>query len=120
MATKNIIQSIGRTPLLKLKRFSTEKKVNIFVKMEGQNPGGSIKDRVALYMIRTARQRRELKKGQTILEATSGNMGISLAMLGAYFGYPVEIVMPVEFFEFVDGQDQVMGGLIAVIGIFCH
>jgi len=93
MATKNIIQSIGRTPLLKLKRFSTEKKVNIFVKMEGQNPGGSIKDRVALYMIRKARQRGELKKGQTILEATSGNMGISLAMLGAYFGYPVEIVM---------------------------
>ncbi|NCA94269.1 MAG: pyridoxal-phosphate dependent enzyme, partial [Sphingobacteriia bacterium] len=93
MTTKNLIQSIGHTPLLKLKRFSTEKKVNIFVKMEGQNPGGSIKDRVALYMIRKARQRGELKKGQTILEATSGNMGISLAMLGAYFGYPVEIVM---------------------------
>ncbi|MEF3691672.1 MAG: cysteine synthase family protein [Candidatus Moraniibacteriota bacterium] len=93
MLKKNLIQSIGQTPLIKLDNFLENKKINLFVKLEGQNPGGSIKDRVALYMIKKAQKNGSLKKGQTILEATSGNMGISLAMLGAYFGYSVEIVM---------------------------
>jgi cysteine synthase len=90
---KNLLQTIGKTPLIKLSTFSKNKNVSIFAKLEGQNPGGSIKDRTALYMIAQAEQRGELKKGKIILEATSGNMGISLAMIGAQKGYEVNIVM---------------------------
>ncbi len=82
----NILQTIGNTPMVKLKN-------GLLVKMEGQNPGGSIKDRAALYMIEQAEKRGELKKGKIILEATSGNMGISLAMIGAQKGYKTYIVM---------------------------
>lgn len=93
MQNQNLIQTIGNTPLIKLENFLKNKNVSLFAKLEGQNPGGSIKDRVALYMIREAEKRGTLKKGQTILEATSGNMGISLAMIGAQKNYLVEIVM---------------------------
>lgn len=67
--------------------------VNLYAKLEGYNPGGSIKDRVALYMVEQAEKRGELKPGKIILEATSGNMGIALAMVGACKGYEVQIVM---------------------------
>lgn len=80
--------------MIKLKNLMPHKKeVNIFAKLEGQNPGGSIKDRAALYMIEQAEQRGELDKNKIIIEATSGNMGISLAMVGAQKGYKVKIVM---------------------------
>jgi cysteine synthase len=71
----------------------SNKDVGLFAKLEGQNPGGSIKDRVAVYMIEQAEQRGELRHGQIILEATSGNMGIALAMVGAQKGYEVHIIM---------------------------
>ncbi len=93
MKTKNLLQTIGNTPMIKLERLLQNKKVNLFAKLEGQNPGGSIKDRAALYMVEQAEKRGELKKGKIILEATSGNMGIALAMIGAYKGYKVYIVM---------------------------
>ena len=83
---KNILQTIGNTPMIKLKS-------GLLVKLEGQNPGGSIKDRAALYMIEEAEKRGEVKEGKIILEATSGNMGISLAMIGEQKGYKVCIVM---------------------------
>jgi len=90
---KNLLQTIGNTPIIKLNKIINNKEINLFVKLEGQNPGGSIKDRVALYMIKQAEKRKELRKGKIILEATSGNMGISLAMIGAHKGYKVHIVM---------------------------
>jgi cysteine synthase len=90
---KNLLQTIGNTPMIKLNKILTNRNVNLFAKLEGQNPGGSIKDRVALYMIEQAEKRGELKRGKIILEATSGNMGIALAMIGAQKGYKVHIVM---------------------------
>ncbi len=90
---KNLLQTIGNTPMIKLGKILNNKDVNLFAKLEGQNPGGSIKDRAALYMIEQAEKRGELKQGKIILEATSGNMGIALAMIGAHKGYTVQIVM---------------------------
>jgi cysteine synthase B len=89
-----ILDSIGNTPLVKLERLNTNPRVSVFAKLEGNNPGGSVKDRIALYMIRTAEQAGLIKKGDTILEATSGNTGIGLAMVGAALGYKVVLVMP--------------------------
>lgn len=83
----NILNTIGNTPLVKIKK-------NIFAKLEGFNPTGSIKDRIALAMIEQAEQTGRLVKGQTILEPTSGNTGISLAMVAAVKGYKMKIVMP--------------------------
>ncbi len=90
---KNLLQTIGNTPMIKLEKILSNKNINLFAKLEGQNPGGSIKDRAALYMIEQAEKRGELKQGKIILEATSGNMGIALAMIGANKGYEVHIVM---------------------------
>ncbi|MDR7870423.1 MAG: cysteine synthase A [Tissierellaceae bacterium] len=93
MIYNNISETIGRTPLVKIN--NTEKGMaEILVKVEGFNPGGSIKDRPALYMIKDAEEKGLLKKGDTIIEATSGNMGIALSMIGAALGYKVKIVMP--------------------------
>lgn len=93
MIYNNITETIGRTPLVRIK--NTEKDMaEILVKVEGFNPGGSIKDRPALYMIKDAEERGILKQGDTIIEATSGNMGIAIAMIGASMGYKVIIVMP--------------------------
>ncbi|MFH0818612.1 MAG: cysteine synthase family protein [Patescibacteria group bacterium] len=93
MKYQNLIQSIGNTPMIEFNNLSNNKQVKILAKLEGQNPGGSVKDRVALFMIKQAEKRKQLKPGKIILEATSGNMGISLAMIGAYKKYQVHIVM---------------------------
>jgi len=90
---KNLLQTIGNTTMIRLGNILNNKNVNLFAKLEGQNPGGSIKDRAALYMIEQAEKRGELKRGKIILEATSGNMGIALAMIGAHKRYEVHIVM---------------------------
>ncbi len=90
---KTLIETIGNTPLIRLGKTIENPKIELFAKLEGQNPGGSIKDRAALYMIEEAEKRGELKKGMEILEATSGNMGIALSMIGAYRGYKTLIVM---------------------------
>lgn len=91
--SENILGVIGRTPMVKINRLSPNKNVNIYAKLEGFNPSGSIKDRIALRMIREAIETGALQPGQTIIEATSGNSGIGLAMAGVVLGYPVEIVM---------------------------
>ncbi|UBM62115.1 cysteine synthase family protein [Candidatus Sulfidibacterium hydrothermale] len=90
---QNILQTIGNTPMVKINHLNPNPKVNIFAKLEGFNPTGSIKDRIALKMIQQAEAEGLLTKGKTIIEATSGNTGIGLAMIGNIKGYDVEIVM---------------------------
>ncbi len=93
MIYQNILQTIGNTPMVKINKLNRNDKVKIYAKIEGVNPGGSIKDRIALKMIEQAEAKGELTKAKTIVEATSGNTGIALAMIGAVRGYKVEIVM---------------------------
>ena len=90
---KNIIDLIGNTPLVRINKLNPNPSTIIYAKLEGLNPSGSIKDRIALKMIEQAETEGTLVKGKTIIEATSGNTGISLAMIGAIKGYDVEIVM---------------------------
>ncbi|MBP5172765.1 MAG: PLP-dependent cysteine synthase family protein [Bacteroidales bacterium] len=93
MIASNILDTIGNTPLVKLESFSPSPEVNIYAKLEGTNPSGSIKDRPALRMIECGEASGKLCPGKTIVEASSGNMGISLAMIGAVKGYKVKIFM---------------------------
>lgn len=90
----NIISAIGNTPLVEIKSFHHNPDVKIFAKLEGNNPAGSVKDRAALNMIRSAMERGELKKGDKMIEATSGNTGIALAMIASMFGLDLEVVLP--------------------------
>jgi cysteine synthase B len=90
----NIITSIGNTPLVELQRINQYPNVRIFAKLEGNNPGGSVKDRAALNMIKSALERGEIKEGTRLIEATSGNTGIALAMIAAIYGLEIELVMP--------------------------
>ncbi len=90
----NILSAIGNTPLVELCNINPNPNVKILCKLEGCNPGGSVKDRPALYMITKAEERGELTKDRTILEPTSGNTGIAIAMIGAAKGYSVELCMP--------------------------
>lgn len=89
----NILDTIGNTPLVKINRLFKKEGVEIYAKVEGTNPTGSIKDRIALKMIEQAEAEGALQKGKTIVEPTSGNTGIGLAMIGVVKGYDVEIVM---------------------------
>lgn len=89
----DVTEHIGNTPLIKLNRIVSEDYANIYAKVEYFNPGGSVKDRIALVMIEDAERRGVLKKGNTIIEPTSGNTGIGLAMVGAVKGYKVILVM---------------------------
>ena len=90
----DIIQAIGNTPLVELKRLSPKPGVRLWAKLESHNPTGSIKDRVARALIEDAEERGLIRPGQTILEPTSGNTGISLAMICSRKGYPLRVVMP--------------------------
>lgn len=87
-------QFIGNTPLVKLQRLSQGLDAEIWVKLEGNNPAGSVKDRAALSMIEQAELRSEIKPGDTLIEATSGNTGIALAMIAAVKGYRLKLLMP--------------------------
>jgi [CysO sulfur-carrier protein]-thiocarboxylate-dependent cysteine synthase len=90
----DLVQSIGHTPLIELKRLSPKPGVRIWAKLESRNPTGSVKDRVARAMIEDAEEKGLIRPGQTILEPTSGNTGISLAMICSRKGYPLKVVMP--------------------------
>ncbi len=90
----DLIASIGNTPLVELPRLSPKAEVRIWAKLEGRNPTGSVKDRVARSMIDAAEAEGAIEPGQTILEPTSGNTGISLAMICRRKGYPLKVVMP--------------------------
>jgi len=89
---QSILDTIGNTPVVRINKLAPEG-VNLFVKVESFNPMGSVKDRLALGVIEDAERRGELKPGQTIVEATSGNTGIGLAMVCAQKGYPLVITM---------------------------
>ena len=86
--------AVGNTPLVELRSVNPNPRVRILAKLEGNNPGGSVKDRPACFMLLGAEERGDLTSGKTILEPTSGNTGIALAMLGAARGYRVRLVMP--------------------------
>jgi cysteine synthase len=91
---ENVLESIGNTPLVELPRLSPRAGVRLWAKLEGRNPTGSVKDRVAKAMIEDAEERGSIQPGQTILEPTSGNTGIALAMICRRKGYPLKVVMP--------------------------
>jgi cysteine synthase B len=90
----DVVQAIGNTPLIELRRLSPKPGVRIWAKMESFNPTGSVKDRVARSLIEDAEEKGLIRPGQTILEPTSGNTGISLAMICRRKGYPLKVVMP--------------------------
>lgn len=94
MIYNGAIELIGRTPILKVTNMIDENSADVYVKLEKFNPGGSVKDRAALGMIEKAEEAGLLKKGSVIVEPTSGNTGIALAMIGRVKGYKVIIVMP--------------------------
>ena len=93
---ENVLALVGDTPLLLLGRITAglSPRAKVYAKLEGFNPGGSVKDRAALWMVRHGLNTGKLHEGKTILDSTSGNTGIALAMVGAVLGYPVELVMP--------------------------
>ncbi|MCX6699131.1 MAG: cysteine synthase family protein [Methanomicrobiales archaeon] len=92
--TRTVLDAIGNTPLIEVRNLNPYPAIRIFAKFEGSNPGGSIKDRIALYMILAAERSGELTRDKIIMEPTSGNTGIALAMIGAAKGYQVKLVMP--------------------------
>lgn len=94
MILDSILNTIGRTPTVKLNKLAPEGTAQILMKIESFNPGGSVKDRIALNMIEDAEKKGKLKKGMTIVEPTSGNTGIGLAMVAAVKGYPIIFTMP--------------------------
>ncbi|MGN8067927.1 cysteine synthase CysM [Mucilaginibacter sp. 22184] len=89
-----IIDIIGNTPLVEIQKLNPNSNVKIYAKLEGNNPGGSVKDRASLNMIRSAMERGDIKPGTKLIEATSGNTGIALAMIARLFGLEIELVMP--------------------------
>lgn len=91
---RSVLDMIGNTPLVELRSFAPRPDVHIYAKLEGQNPTGSVKDRIAKFMVEAGERSGELKPGATILEPTSGNTGIGLAMIGRVKGYHVVCVMP--------------------------
>jgi len=93
MVKNSILDAIGSTPMVRINKLNPNPNVNIFAKLEGFNPTGSIKDRIAVAMVRQAEKEGKLYPGKTIIEPTSGNTGIGLAIAGIVLGYPVEIVM---------------------------
>ncbi len=94
VAARSVLDLIGQTPLVELSRLSPKPAVRIYAKLEGQNPSGSVKDRVAKAMIEAAEASGELQPGRNLLEPTSGNTGISLAMVAKLKGYPLTCVLP--------------------------
>jgi S-sulfo-L-cysteine synthase (O-acetyl-L-serine-dependent) len=92
MAT--VLDLVGNTPLVEIKELNPNKNVTIYAKLEGDNPGGSVKDRPALNMIRSALERGDIKPGMKLIEATSGNTGIALAMIARLYNLEIELVMP--------------------------
>ncbi len=94
MSYKTIENCIGGTPLVQLQRLPGNTSNTLLVKLEGDNPAGSVKDRPALYMIKRAQARGDIKPGDTLIEATSGNTGIALAMIAAVLGYKMVLIMP--------------------------
>jgi S-sulfo-L-cysteine synthase (O-acetyl-L-serine-dependent) len=94
MKTYTVVELIGNTPLVATRGLIQNKNVKLLLKLEGNNPGGSVKDRAAYNMIASAIERGDLKKGDTLIEATSGNTGIALAMIAQLFDIKIELILP--------------------------
>lgn len=94
MQTKNILDLIGNTPLIKVDNLIPNKNITLLLKLEGNNPGGSVKDRPAYNMIKSAVDRNKISKKDKLIEATSGNTGIAMAMVSQLFGLNIELIMP--------------------------
>ncbi|OBX25219.1 cysteine synthase B [Gelidibacter algens] len=94
MQSQSITDQIGNTPLVEVKNIISKKGVRLFLKLEGNNPGGSVKDRAAFNMISEALKRGDIKKGDTLVEATSGNTGIALAFIAQLLGLKMVLIMP--------------------------
>jgi cysteine synthase B len=94
MKTQKLVDLIGNTPLVESVNLVKNKNVKLLLKLEGNNPGGSVKDRAAYNMIATALERGDIKKGDKLIEATSGNTGIALAMIAQFFNIEIELVLP--------------------------
>jgi len=90
----SIIDLVGNTPMVEVKKLNPNPKVKMYAKLEGNNPGGSVKDRPALNMIRSALERGDIKSGTKLIEATSGNTGIALAMIARLYDLDIELIMP--------------------------
>src|SRR6188472_1418162 len=90
----SIIDLVGNTPMVEIKKLNPNPNVTMYAKLEGDNPGGSVKDRPALNMIRSALERGDIKPGSKLIEATSGNTGIALAMIARLYDLDIEVVMP--------------------------
>jgi cysteine synthase B len=90
----SIIDLVGNTPMVEIKKLNPNPKVRMYAKLEGNNPGGSVKDRPALNMIRSALERGDIKSGTKLIEATSGNTGIALAMIARLYDLEIELIMP--------------------------
>ena len=110
-----LLDHVGGTPLVELKRLQPREGVRIFAKLEGQNPSGSVKDRIALGLVRAAEAEGRIRPGDTLVEASSGNTGIALAMVGRRLGYHVNIVLPKSVAPSITDVLQVYG----VETIFC-
>ena len=95
----DITQLVGETPMLQLKRIVPQGSADLFAKLEYLNPGGSVKDRAAIGIIRRAEQEGKIRRGGTIVEATAGNTGIGLALIGVNRGYKVKLFVPEKFSE---------------------
>jgi len=94
MKTNTILDLIGNTPMVRAEKLISNKNITLLLKLEGDNPGGSVKDRASYNMIKSALDRKEIKKGDKLIEATSGNTGIALAMIAQLFDLKMELVMP--------------------------
>ena len=89
-----LLELVGNTPLVELQHMVVNKNVKLLAKLEGNNPGGSVKDRAAYGMIKSALERHEIKPGDKLVEATSGNTGIALAMIARLLGLNMTLIMP--------------------------
>ena len=96
MTTSTLLNLVGNTPLVELTRLAPKPGIRIFAKLEGQNPSGSIKDRIALAMVEQGEREGFLRPGGAIVEASSGNTAIALALVGKQKGYPVRVIIPGE------------------------
>ena len=92
MAT--ILDTVGNTPLVQIQRLNPNPNVTVYAKLEGNNPGGSVKDRPALNIIRSALERGDINTSSKLIEATSGNTGIAMALIASLYGIKIELVMP--------------------------
>ena len=94
MIARSVLDLIGRTPMVKINKLLSSEDAELLAKLEWYNPGGSVKDRMALYLVEAAEASGRLRKDKVIIEATSGNTGIALAMIAAVKGYGIVVVMP--------------------------